>query len=86
MAMNALWLLVRHADAEPRLQQALLDHYGALPQFGGMQGKHYAMLVDRVLRAQDKPQLYGSPMPTPCPRWHRWRIRNDWTHCAPKSA
>lgn len=58
--MASLWLLAQHADADPSLQEQLLAHYGALPGFGGMQGSRYAMLVDRVLRAQGKPQRYGS--------------------------
>ena len=58
--MAALWLLVQHADADLSLQQALLGHYGQLPGLGGMAPSRYAMLVDRVLQAQGKPQRYGS--------------------------
>ena len=53
-------MLVQHADADPSLQQALLAHYGQLPGLGGMTLGCYAMLVDRVLRAQGKPQRHGS--------------------------
>ncbi|WP_054659858.1 DUF6624 domain-containing protein [Stenotrophomonas pictorum] len=58
--MSAVWLLAQHADADPVLQAKLLEHYGAVPDFGGIEGRRYAMLVDRVLRAQGKPQRYGS--------------------------
>lgn len=56
--MAALWRLVQHADLS--LQQALLDHDGQLPGLGGMAPNRHAMLVDRVLQAQGKPQRHGS--------------------------
>lgn len=58
--MQALWLLVQHADANPALQEQLLAHYKVLPDWGGMGSSRGAMLVDRVLRAQNKPQRFGT--------------------------
>lgn len=58
--MQALWLLVQHADAYPALQEQLLAHYSVLPDWGGMGGGRGAMLVDRVLRAQNQPQRFGT--------------------------
>lgn len=54
---NAAWLLVQHADADPAFQQRVLESLVATHQVGGEQ---LALLTDRVLRAQGKPQRYGS--------------------------
>lgn len=54
---NAAWLLVQHADADPGFQQRTLEGLVATHQVGGEQ---LALLTDRVLRAQGKPQRYGS--------------------------
>lgn len=55
--VNAAWLLVQHADADPAFQHQVLESLIASKQIGGEQ---LAMLTDRVLRAQGKPQRYGS--------------------------
>jgi len=54
---NAAWLLVQHADADPAFQEKVLASLVASKQMGGEQ---LALLTDRVLRAQGKPQRYGS--------------------------
>ncbi len=54
---NASWLLVQHADADPAFQQRVLESLVATHHVGGEQ---LALLTDRVLRAQGKPQRYGS--------------------------
>lgn len=54
---NAAWLLVQHADPDPAFQQAMLEQMIEKRLLGGEQ---LALLTDRVLRAQGKPQRYGS--------------------------
>lgn len=54
---NAAWLLVQHADPDPAFQQAMLEQMVEKRLLGG---EHLALLTDRVLRAQGKPQRYGS--------------------------
>lgn len=56
---NAAWLLVQHADADPAFQERILD---TLTARGDLGGEQLALLTDRVLRAQGKPQRYGSQM------------------------
>ena len=54
---NAAWLLVQHADPDPAFQQDML---GLLMEKHLIEGEQLALLTDRVLRAQGKPQRYGS--------------------------
>ena len=54
---NAAWLLVQHADPDPAFQQAMLEQ---MVEKRLLSGEHLALLTDRVLRAQGKPQRYGS--------------------------
>ncbi|MEO8367457.1 MAG: DUF6624 domain-containing protein [Pseudoxanthomonas sp.] len=54
---SAAWLLVQHADRDPAFQQKMLELMTAKKL---LQGEQLALLTDRVLRAQGKPQRYGS--------------------------
>jgi hypothetical protein len=87
--MSAVWLLAQHADADPVLQAKLLEHYGAVPDFGGIEGRRYAMLVDRVLRARKAAALWFAVPPRLTPivrlKCRRWRIRNALMNCVQKS-
>ena len=58
--VDAAWMLVQHADADPAFQADALRRIKALLSSGEFDRERYAMLTDRVLRAQGKPQRYGS--------------------------
>jgi hypothetical protein len=55
----AAWLLVQHADADPKFQRTCLDLMVKLPKDEVAQG-NVAYLTDRVLLAEGKKQLYGT--------------------------
>lgn len=54
------WMLVQHADSDPIFQAQVLDMLKPRLASGGVRKKDFALLVDRVRRAQGKPQIYGS--------------------------
>ena len=54
---QAAWLLVQHSDRDPAFQMKVLESLIAAKQINGQE---LALLTDRVLRAQHKPQRYGS--------------------------
>ena len=56
---GAAWLIVQHADADPSFQRLCLDLMKALPEDEVSQ-QDLALLTDRVLLAEGKPQIYGS--------------------------
>jgi len=56
---GAAWLLVQHADADPKFQRQCLDLMTKLPK-DQVLGKNLAYLTDRVLLAEGKKQLYGT--------------------------
>lgn len=56
---NAAWLLVQHADADPKFQRRCLDLMTKLPK-GEISQSNLAYLTDRVLLAEGKKQLYGT--------------------------
>jgi hypothetical protein len=58
-AANMAWLLVQHADLDPAFQKKCLKLIEALPK-GEIDKRDVAYLVDRVLVAENKPQLYGT--------------------------
>jgi hypothetical protein len=57
-ASNA-WLLIQHADADPQFQKECLDTMKKLPKDQVSQ-KNIAYLIDRLLVAEGKKQLYGT--------------------------
>jgi hypothetical protein len=59
----AAWLLVQHADGEPKFQRKCLDLMTKLPK-GEVSGSNLAYLTDRVLLAEGKKQLYGTQFHT----------------------
>ena len=56
----AAWLLVQHADRNPTFQARVLPDLQALAARGEVDKRNVAYLTDRVLRAQGKPQIYGT--------------------------
>lgn len=56
----AAWLLVQHADADPAFQQQILPELEGLGETDGISGEQVALLIDRVLLAQGRPQRFGS--------------------------
>jgi hypothetical protein len=53
------WLLVQHADADPKFQRQCLDLMTKHPN-GEVQPSNVALLTDRVLLAEGKKQIYGT--------------------------
>ncbi len=58
---HSAWLLVQHADRNKDFQKKCLELMKAEPK-GEVAGKDIAYLTDRVLRAEGKPQLYGTQL------------------------
>jgi hypothetical protein len=56
---DAAWLLVQHADADPKFQRKCLDLMTRLPP-GQVSKTRLAYLTDRVLLAEGKKQVYGT--------------------------
>ncbi len=56
----AAWLLVQHADADPAFQEQILSELEGLGDADGISSEQIALLTDRVLLAQGRPQRYGS--------------------------
>jgi hypothetical protein len=56
---QAAWLLVQHADADPKFQRKCLDMMTKLPK-GEVSQTDLAYLTDRVLLAEGKKQIYGT--------------------------
>lgn len=65
---DAAWLLVQHADADPKFQRQCLDLMIKLPKNEVSQEK-LAYLTDRVLLAEGKKQRYGTQFITVEGRW-----------------
>jgi hypothetical protein len=58
--VDALWLLVQHADADTDFQERALGQMKDILDQGFLSGHDYALLVDRVEVARGKNQPYGS--------------------------
>jgi hypothetical protein len=58
---RAAWLLVQHADANPKFQRTCLDKMNQLAD-GEVGAADVAYLTDRVLLAEGKKQRYGTQM------------------------
>jgi hypothetical protein len=58
--VHAAFLLTQHADGDPAFQETMLRIITPRLRDGGITGNEYALLTDRVLRAQGKPQRYGT--------------------------
>jgi len=58
----AAWLLVQHADRDPAFQAEVLAKLTPLIDKGQVSGQEMALLTDRVLVNQGRPQRYGSQL------------------------
>lgn len=58
--VDAFWLLVQHADKDPEFQQKMLEAIKPRAASGEVDKDKIALLTDRVLIAQGKPQRYGT--------------------------
>ncbi|MDA1264269.1 MAG: hypothetical protein O2816_04230 [Planctomycetota bacterium] len=63
-AAQDAWLLVQHADRDPDLQRRALDLMDRLVDEGEVAAGNHALLTDRVLVAEGRPQRFGT----------QWRI------------
>jgi len=57
---EAAFLFVQHGDRDPQWQQQMLPVLTDLASKGEASKSSVAYLTDRVLRAQNKPQIYGT--------------------------
>ncbi|GGZ70355.1 DUF6624 domain-containing protein [Streptomyces bluensis] len=57
---TAAWLLAQHADADPAFQRRALDLLVAAVDAGDADPAHLALLTDRCLVSEGRPQVYGS--------------------------
>jgi hypothetical protein len=57
------WLLAQHADRAPKFQAALLPALEQRHAAGEFNASDLARFTDRVLKAQGKPQRYGTQFP-----------------------
>ena len=57
---NDFWLLVQHADHDPKFQEMVLDSMVDEVSVANADGKSYAYLKDRVLVNGGQKQLYGT--------------------------
>jgi hypothetical protein len=57
------WLLAQHMDTQPRFQAELLPALEQRHAAGELSGSDLARYTDRVLKAQGKPQRYGTQFP-----------------------
>jgi hypothetical protein len=58
--VQAVFLMVQHADRDPAFQAAMLPKIEAAYQSGEIDGQSLALLTDRVAKAQGRPQVYGT--------------------------
>lgn len=58
--VHAAFLLIQHADTDPSFQKKMLKVVTRRLHAGEISGNAYALLTDRVLRAEGKPQRYGT--------------------------
>jgi hypothetical protein len=58
--IDAFWLLVQHADADHAFQEEMLRVVTPRAKSDEIDGSKFALMTDRVLVAQGKPQRYGT--------------------------
>jgi hypothetical protein len=54
------WLLVQHADRDPRLQAAAQPSFVERHESGDLPAEYLAKMTDRILLAEGKPQRFGT--------------------------
>jgi hypothetical protein len=65
---HAAWLLVQHADADPKFQRKCLNLMAKLPKAEVSQ-TDLAYLTDRVLLSEGKKQIYGTQFTSSEGKW-----------------
>jgi hypothetical protein len=60
MGVSHAWVLLQHMDDDPQFQAALLPTLERRFADGELSGDNLARFTDRVLKAQGKPQRYGT--------------------------
>jgi len=60
------WLMAQHADADPMLQQQVLERMAPYLENGGVRPRDYAYLFDRVAVNRGRPQRYGTQPMADC--------------------
>ncbi len=60
VGIEAVFLIVQHADRDPEWQAAMLPQLKAAHLDGELDGQSVALLTDRVAKAQHRPQVYGT--------------------------
>lgn len=58
--VEAVFLLVQHADRDPAFQAAILPLLDSANRKGEIDGQSLALLTDRVAKAQGRPQVFGT--------------------------
>ena len=58
--VNAAFLLVQHADADPDFQERVLPMIEAAYRRGTIDGQNLGLLTDRILKARGQHQRYGT--------------------------
>lgn len=58
--VQAVFLMVQHADRDPAFQAAMLPKMEEAYKAGDVDGQSLALLTDRVAKAQGRPQIYGT--------------------------
>jgi Family of unknown function (DUF6624) len=78
---EAAFLLVQHADLA--FQKEMLPLVEKAYRSGALSGQSYALLLDRVLVGEGKPQVYGTQATSRKVSVNRRpRLRNRWTRAA----
>lgn len=73
---EAAWLLVQHADADPKFQRHCLDLMVKLPR-NQVSQSNLAFLTDRVLLAEGRKQLYGTQFNYADGKWRVRPLDNE---------
>ena len=58
--VHAAFLIVQHAVHDPAFQKAMLPHLEKSRAAGDLPGDNLALLIDRILVGEGKPQRYGT--------------------------
>lgn len=58
--VQAAFVLIAHAGTDVAFQERMLKVFSHRVRDGEIKGGQFALLTDKVLRAQGKPQLYGT--------------------------
>jgi hypothetical protein len=74
--VDAAWLLTQHADSDPAFQAQILEILAARVRHHAFDSAEFAMLTDRVLTHQGKPQRYGTQFGNDGSGWKPGRMED----------